>query len=466
MAGGSAVALSIVCVIISSLTTTFGLFFQKIALERSLLYSENYEDVAAVCDPAAFKRKTRLIWFAGFLCITLFSFVLDLYSMATLGQSLVVPLLASLEVAENQIFAPIVLKEKFDRVKDTLASVVVIIGALCTTLFGPGGPMNSSWSVVEVLTYDEQKAQFGELFSATTFLIFESIAVIICIICLILSRVEACRMFRFLMVSYVAGFLGGQQNLFLKGVGTFMGVAFSGDGSVFADWLVYVFIVGMVGLASTQLAFLNYGLAKFPALLFVPAYTILYIVSGTLVGLLFYQEYKLMSTVGWIMFSIGIVFIGLAMVILSTKEVKDDVVPVEEAQIKVTDTEDNMVKELSLPTPPPYTPALCGIGGEGARGDALSKPTQDHVPPTPCSLHTIKVEETVASISLSLTLERSQGSKGSGASISRSHSKHQTLKDLVHIPTSTRHDFEAITCTSHCCLGSSGGALFCYRHAP
>ena len=33
--------------------------------------------------------------------------------MGALGQAMVVPLLASLEVAENQIFAPVVLKENF-----------------------------------------------------------------------------------------------------------------------------------------------------------------------------------------------------------------------------------------------------------------------------------------------------------------------------------------------------------------
>ena len=45
-------------------------------------------------------------------------FGLDLYSMATLGQSLVVPVLASLQIAENNIFAPIILKERLNKVRE------------------------------------------------------------------------------------------------------------------------------------------------------------------------------------------------------------------------------------------------------------------------------------------------------------------------------------------------------------
>ena len=65
----------------------------------------------------AFHRRTTLIWLAGFVNITLLSFALDLFSMATLGQAMVVPLLASLEVAENQMAAPFMLHEHFDKVR-------------------------------------------------------------------------------------------------------------------------------------------------------------------------------------------------------------------------------------------------------------------------------------------------------------------------------------------------------------
>jgi len=320
-ADGAALAVSIACVVVSSLTTTFGLFFQKIAQQRSLALESTCAGPKVIANRKSFRCWTCVYWLCGFLCITIFSFALDLYSMATLGQSLVVPLLACLEVAENQIFAPLVLGERFDRCRDTTASVVVIVGALCTTFFGPGGPFGGTTAdPTPEMDYPEMKKYFAGLFLAPVFVVFEASTIALLIACLVLPRCGCCQKLHFLMLGYVAGCLGGQQNMFLKGVGTSFTTGFGGDASVFGDWMVYVFVFFMVALASLQLFFLNQGLARFQALLFVPTYTILYIVSGTLVGLVFYQEYKLMSNIGWIMFCVGFLFIAASMFILATKK--------------------------------------------------------------------------------------------------------------------------------------------------
>jgi hypothetical protein len=55
--------------------------------------------------------------------------------------------------------------------------------------------------------------------------------------------------------------------------------------SLFPD----VFLLMMLVLAPTQLAVINVGLGKFSVLRFVPAYTVIYIIMGTSVGLFFYQ---------------------------------------------------------------------------------------------------------------------------------------------------------------------------------
>ena len=77
------------------------------------------------------RRETRisaLYWFGGFSLITLISFVLDLYSMAALGQSLVVPLLAGLEVAENNVLAPCVLHANGKMGKTKMAHALACAG--------------------------------------------------------------------------------------------------------------------------------------------------------------------------------------------------------------------------------------------------------------------------------------------------------------------------------------------------
>ena len=59
------------------------------------------------------------------------------------------------------------------------------------------------------------------LFGETPFLVFESITLVLLLFCLILmwNKNPMFDKLRFLMFAYVAGWLGGQQNLFLKGVG-------------------------------------------------------------------------------------------------------------------------------------------------------------------------------------------------------------------------------------------------------
>jgi len=323
-ADGGSLAVSIGCVVVSSLTITFGLLFQKIAQQRRLALENVSQGSKVIANKRCFRCWTCVYWFLGFLCITIISFPLDLYSMATLGQSLVVPLRACLAVAWNQVLAPMLLGEQFDRCRDTAATALVVLGALCTTLFGPGGPFSGTTvDPAPEMDYAEMKEYFAGLFLAPVFLIFEALTIALLAVCFALPRIGCCEKLHFLLLGYVAGCLGGQQNMFLKGVGTSFTTGFGGDASVFGDWMVYVFVFFMVTLASLQLFFLNRGLARFQALIFVPTYTILFIVNGTLVGLVFYQEYKLMSNTGWVMFCVGFLFIAASMCILASQKETD-----------------------------------------------------------------------------------------------------------------------------------------------
>mmetsp|Transcript_26826 Transcript_26826/g.73767 ORF Transcript_26826/g.73767 Transcript_26826/m.73767 type:complete len:396 (-) Transcript_26826:168-1355(-) len=328
-ANKGALALSLLCVVASSFFTTFGLFLQKIAQRRQ---AASTSCSRAIADREAYRRWTCVLWFIGLLCFTIFSFLLDLYAFATLEQSLVVPLGATLSVAENQIFAPVALGEHFDRCRDTWASVMMIGGAFCTTFFGPGGvSAEPAEDPTPDMDYAEMKAYFGGLFIEPAFLVFEALTMSLLVACLFLLRFERCHKLHFIMLGYAAAFIGGQQNVFLKGVGKSLTTAFGGDTSVFADWVVYLFTFFMASLAALQLFFLNLGLARFEALNFIPTYTVLYITNGTFLGLVFYQEYRLMPNIGWVMYFIGCVLIAVAMFILATKPKR----PTEDAHDKL-----------------------------------------------------------------------------------------------------------------------------------
>ena len=293
------------CVVISSLSTTFGLFWQKAAQEN---FSKAKHEPNAH-KARKFKCRGMGLWTLGFLAITVLSFGLDLFSLSVLGQSVVVPLLASLEIAENQVFAPCMVHEVCVKKYDITATIFIIIGALLTTIFGPPG--------VEICSIE---AILG-LFVLIPFAVFEGIVVVITIVCLALmwNKAKCIDSFRFMLFSFVAGVLGGEQNLFLKGIGVLVGFSFAGE-NTFGDWQIWVFLICMVALAVLQLVILNMGLARFEALQFIPAFTVLYILMGVMVGLIFYEEYKTMSAVSWGMFSLGIAFIVAALAILGQKK--------------------------------------------------------------------------------------------------------------------------------------------------
>ena len=183
-----------------------------------------------------------------------------------------------LQVAENQLLAPFVLNEKLDKVFDISAAVVIIIGASITTAFGPTDtdvcavrarasacpscicavplrvhvcgcgacqcPRSSGrvhppharvnlpeatparphirTSLMTLVLASLQVEQILLLFGKVPFIVFEAITTLLLILCLALmwNPNEKLDKLRFLMFAYTAGFLGGQQNLFLKGVGT------------------------------------------------------------------------------------------------------------------------------------------------------------------------------------------------------------------------------------------------------
>ena len=268
--------IALACVVISSLSTTFGLFWQKAAQEYFSKAKHEYN----IPKSKKLKCKGMGLWVLGFLCITLLSFGLDLFSLSVLGQSVVVPLLASLEIAENQIFAPCMVHEVCVKKYDITATVFIIVGAVLTTIFGPAGAEVCS---IEAIV---------ELFTMVPFLVFQGVVIALLIFCLALmwNKAKCVDSFRFMLFAFVAGTLGGQQNLFLKGIGVLVGFAFAGE-DTFGDWQIWVFFLSMIALAVLQLVILNMGLAKFEALQFIPAFTVLYILMGTMVGLIFYEEY-------------------------------------------------------------------------------------------------------------------------------------------------------------------------------
>ena len=80
-----------------------------------------------------------------------------------------------------------------------------------------------------------------------------------------------------------------------------------------------VFVFGLITFicATLQLISLNAGLAKHDAVLFLPLYSGLLIVSSTVLGGVFYNEFKCFSVVDGCFFPVGIfvVLYGMSMLV-------------------------------------------------------------------------------------------------------------------------------------------------------
>jgi hypothetical protein len=187
-----------------------------------------------------------------------------------------------IQVAENQLFAPAFLGELLIPKYDYSAAVVVVTGAIITTIFGPkeaavttalhnaancSSPEAKAAEAAalangsaQVAKYAESKVYFERLFEEPIFIGYETTAIFLFVVSCVFMKFEPkwADKYLFLFYSYVAGTLGGQQNMFLKGVASLLGIAFGGAGSeVFGDWMVWVFIIGMLILAPSQLAVIN-----------------------------------------------------------------------------------------------------------------------------------------------------------------------------------------------------------------
>ena len=216
-------------VFLSSLSSTWGVFLQKIAQNQRLALEEEYkemssEEVESEDAQREYRRRVRcavLIWVCGLTLLIVVSFPLDTVSMNIMGQAMVMPLLAGLQVVENSLFAPFVLGESFDKFYDGIGTALICIGVLFIVLFGPGSPFGSDPLPALPQSYQELRSLLGVKLSATAFIVFETLVVCLLTVCLALYKVESMAAYSSTMAAYICGFCQGQQQAFVRQYGGF-----------------------------------------------------------------------------------------------------------------------------------------------------------------------------------------------------------------------------------------------------
>jgi len=297
---------------------SLGLVLQKLAHNQNnaLPAGRKYKVVAGiVCSPC---------WWGAFAMMGLLPFPMDFLSYQYAAQSLVAPF-AGLTLILNQCFSPMILGEKLSRV-DVIASSVVLLGCLVTTLSGSHEEVNFIPTDIVRLIADEIFLQgFSILVALIVFMMYMvqkyspvqyeevTAGVVPKNLEEPVSRsfpVEMSGYFevinRKLMPFYygfISGGLGGLQNVCFKCIGLMV----KNPEGIWTTPFPYIAIVLTVTLAVTQLSYLNKGISLYDAVLILPLYNACYIFLSSSIGALFYQEFKLFTHLQWVFFPVGIV---------------------------------------------------------------------------------------------------------------------------------------------------------------
>ena len=268
---------------------------------------------------------------AGFIMLVLVPLPLDLVALANAGQSLILAVGTGCTVIFGQIVAPKVLNEPLTRY-DILATILITIGVFISTLTGTHEtPVYTSVTLLHLYTYP----------AIIITIIFITISTTVCIFIAHRQQLEAKLIPQWLLIpyqAYIPSSLGALQIMVFKMVGelgknTFDGyektkqIKYPGENSTttvvetitvneFSKPMMWICISFVIILATTQLSYLNRGLAKYNAVKFLPIYNTLLLLIGVTSGAIYFREYSAFHPV-W--FPIGVIFEMLGILVLTRR---------------------------------------------------------------------------------------------------------------------------------------------------
>lgn len=301
----------------SSIGSAFGLVLQKKAhlLNDALLArgEQGYKVVGGIL--------LSPLWIFGFVLLVLVPLPFDFISLALAPASLITPL-GGVTIILNNIAAPLCLGERPTRL-DWAATGVIVIGVAISTAFGVH--CSSTYTGSELV----------KLYERTTFIVAEALLCSVMIILLWMVHMtgrealtrsccscafdendeRACvtgmHQWRYLAYAFLAGGFGANTNIFLKACGEMAENVFfgSGDNDDYSGALPYLMMLATGLWAVGQLMHLNMGGSIAPAIKYFPTYNVCLISLTTTIGVIYFEEYKLLSYAGIIAYPVGLLVV-------------------------------------------------------------------------------------------------------------------------------------------------------------
>jgi len=275
----------------ASLFNTCALVLQKYAhIENEKLpEDQRFKEFAPsmLCHP---------VWLMGWLMIVLGGIPTDIVAAALVPSSVLSPL-SGFTIVMTQVVSPFMLGEHVTW-KDIFASWVILLGCALTSIFGDHCSAQ--------YTLDE----LGDYATRPYFIMAEMLVPIIYLGGgILVYRWWDHREYVGATFMVMAGLTGSQQVLLFKALGEQLELVFNGDTRVFEMWQFYVLVPTVIVVAIGQLSLMNNGLKRWDAVKALPLYNVCLITFGASFGGIFYEDYKTLTVLGYIMWPVGVVVI-------------------------------------------------------------------------------------------------------------------------------------------------------------
>lgn len=261
----------------ASAMTVTGFVLQKRALHDAANLGQKWPRVGdIVLSPG---------WIFGFLVTAIFPVVGDLLAYSLAPLSLTAPL-SGISVVLNMVIAPRILNEQLQRFPDVPATALILLGCLLTTAFGDHD--RSEPYGAEMLLQLAARPTFvcGSLLGAGCgcAVVARQNRLKLEIEKLAAEQPQNPHLPHVLLPASAAALCGAIANIGLKGVGELIR-----HQSPKLDVLLCLVVTAPA--AAIQVNFINRGLLLYPQSVFISVYGALLVLTNTMYGALFYEEY-------------------------------------------------------------------------------------------------------------------------------------------------------------------------------
>lgn len=300
--------------IIGSVWSNLGLNLQK--------YSFLNEAKRIVNDKRTYWRQPK--WVSGMVLVVTGNLG-DIVALGLAPQSLITPVGGGSGMIVNAILAHYFLNETFQR-RDAIATALIVGGVVQVALFADKSDTSFTLAELEVL------------FCRAAFVAYVAIVGVVCIFLIGLvrhvellyesfgsrsSQYAGYKRIHPVLYPVLSGLFGAQSSLFAKSTAELIRVTFTEGDSQFTHFGTYLIVCSLLVCVFLQIHWLAQGLQRFDAIFIVPVFQCSCIITSIVGGGLYFEEFKGMSFLRILMFTVGVASTLGGVILLSQRPMNE-----------------------------------------------------------------------------------------------------------------------------------------------